>query len=95
MFLGFANFYRRFIHGYSRVAMGLSDLLKGGGKFGNQFVWTREAASSFEKLKTAFTTAPILRHFDPALRIRVETDASGFAVAGMISQLFEESVDAR
>jgi hypothetical protein len=38
VFLGFANFYQRFIYMYSRVAKGLSDLLKGGDKAGNQFV---------------------------------------------------------
>ena len=95
VFLGFANFYRRFIYAYSRVAKGLTDLLKGGDKAGRAFIWTKEAAEAFDKLKTAFTTAPILRHFDPALRILVETDASGFAVAGMISQLFGEGAGAR
>jgi hypothetical protein len=95
VFLGFANFYRRFIYGYSRVAKGLSDLLRGNGKVKDLFVWTKEAARAFEELKTAFTTAPILRHFDPVLRIMVETDASGFALAGIISQLFGEGADAR
>jgi Reverse transcriptase (RNA-dependent DNA polymerase)/RNase H-like domain found in reverse transcriptase/Integrase zinc binding domain/Chromo (CHRromatin Organisation MOdifier) domain len=95
VFLGFANFYRRFVLAYSRVAKGLSDLLKGSDKTGSKFVWTKEAAESFKKLKATFTTAPMLRHFDPSLRILVETDASGFAVAGTISQLFGEEADAR
>ena len=95
VFLGFANFYRRFIYGYSRVAKGLTDLLKTGGKPLHQFSWTDEADKAFRELQIAFTTAPILRHFDPALKIRVETDASGFAVAGMISQLFGEGAEAR
>jgi hypothetical protein len=85
VFLGFANFYWRFIYVYSRVAKGLMDLLKGGDKAGKLFVWMKAAAKAFENLKTAFTTAPILRHFDPALRILVETDTSGFVVARMIS----------
>ena len=85
VFLGFANFYWRFIYGYSRVAKGLSDLLRGNGKIKDLFVWIKEAARAFEELKTAFTIAPILRHFDPVLRIMVETDALGFALIGIIS----------
>ena len=95
VFLGFANFYRRFIFAYSRVTKGMTDLLKGRGKNGSQFQWTDEAEDSFQGLKTAFTTAPILRHFDPERQILVETDASGFAVAGILSQSFGEGADAR
>jgi hypothetical protein len=40
-------------------------------------------------------SAPILWHFDPALKIRIETDASGFAVAAILSQLFREHEHAR
>ena len=82
VFLGFANFYRRFIQVYSRLAKPISDLLKGKG---NLFVWTEDAEKAFRKLKASFTTAPILRHFDPALPILVETDASGFAIIGILS----------
>ena len=41
-----------------------------------------EALQAFGELKERFTRASMLRHFDPTLRIRVETDASGFAAAG-------------
>ena len=95
VFLDFANFYRRFIYVYSRVAKGLTDLLKGGDKAGKLFVWTKAVVEAFENLKTAFMTVPILCHFDPVLRILVETDISGFAVTGMISQLFGERAEAR
>jgi hypothetical protein len=82
VFLGFTNFYRRFIYRYSRVAKGLTDLLKTGRNPQYHFIWTDEADKAFKELQIAFTTAPILRYFDPALKIRIETDASGFAVAG-------------
>jgi transposase InsO family protein len=88
VFLGFANFYRRFIHGFSKIARGLSDLLKGGkaGRFKGPFRLTEEARESFECLKKAFTTAPVLQHYDPRQPIQVETDASGFAIAGILRQ---------
>lgn len=89
VFLGFANFYRRFIQAYSRVAKPISDLLRTKEK-SMIFEWTKAAEEAFQSLKASFTTAPILRHFDPGRPIRVETDASGFAVAGILSQFFEE-----
>jgi len=93
VFLGFANFYRRFIYQYSRMATPLSALLKGiekGVKTG-PFSWTDDAETAFRCLRKAFTTAPILRHFDPSLHIRVETDASGYAVTGILNQLHADS----
>ncbi len=53
----------------------------------SSFVLTPEAKNAFEELKTAFTTAPVLKHFTPELPIRVETDASGYAIGGILSQL--------
>lgn len=49
-----------------------------------------EAREAIGKLKKAFTKAPLLQHFDPKLRIRLETDASGFAISGIISQLQDD-----
>jgi len=59
-FLGFANFYRRFIQDYSRVARPLTELTKKTEKW----VWNSEAEAAFTELKQRFTTAPILAHFD-------------------------------
>jgi len=49
----------------------------------------------FKNLKTAFTIAPILYHFDLALRILVEINILGFTIARMISQLFGKRAEAR
>lgn len=70
IFLGFANFYRRFIHGYSKVAAHLTGLLKGStdGKKAGAFEWPQEAAEAFSKLCDAFTQAPILAHQPGAKR---------------------------
>jgi hypothetical protein len=40
----------------------------------------------FDELKTAFTSAPTLIHFDLDKAIRIEIDASGFAIVGILSQ---------
>lgn len=60
-FLGFTNFYRRFIWGFSSIA--LMTFLK---KDPKRLSWNPEADEAFAKHKTAFTTAPILRHLDPS-----------------------------
>ena len=48
---------------------------------------TPEARSAFNRLWLAFTEAPILWYFDPEYPIRIETDVSGYAIGGMLSQL--------
>ena len=48
---------------------------------------TPDAKKAFDQLCQAFTEAPILQHFDPERYIRVETDASGYAIGGVLSQL--------
>ena len=45
------------------------------------------AKQAFTQLKQAFTKAPILQHFDPKCHIRIETDVSGYAIGGVLSQL--------
>ena len=48
---------------------------------------TSEARSAFNRLWLAFTKAPILWYFDPECHIWIETDASGYAINGVLSQL--------
>jgi transposase InsO family protein len=43
-------------------------------------------------LKQAFTTAPILAHFDPDLECVVETDSSGYVTAGILSQKGKDGI---
>jgi len=81
-FLGFGNFYRRFIQDYSHLARPLTQLTKNG----TPFVWSDLCQAAFERLKEAFTTAPILIHFDFDKEIVVETNASDIASAGIPSQ---------
>jgi len=70
-FLESANFYRRFIKGYSITAP-LTELTKKE----SEFKWTEEANQTFERLKRAFVTTTLLITFDPENLIRVETDSS-------------------
>lgn len=78
-FLGFANFYRRFIKNYSRVEAPLTRLISTSA----QFIWTE---SAFIKLKALFASVPVLIQPDPSLQFIVEVDASDSGVGAVLSQ---------
>jgi len=82
LFLGFANFYQRFIQDYFRVARPLTELTKKTEKW----AWNQQVEGAFQELKKRFTTAPILSHFDAQKPVIIETDASDFAIGAILSQ---------
>lgn len=92
VFLGFCNFYRRFIKDYSKIALPLTALMKGSknGKKPGRVDLSEKEEAAFRHLIDAFQSAPLLRHFDPERSIRLETDASAFAMAGILSQPSDE-----
>ena len=89
VFLGFTNFYRRFIQGFSRIAVPLTSMLKttAGKPLGatdtSSFL-IFEAKLAFSRLRQAFTKAPILHYFDPKRHIQIEIDASGYTLGCII-----------
>ncbi|KAJ1044384.1 hypothetical protein NDA10_000307 [Ustilago hordei] len=87
-FLGFANFYRRFIAHFAHIAKPLTALVKPIERF-KKFELPEEAQQAFHKLIQAFTSAGVLQHFDYHLPTRLETDASDFAIAGVLKQEHE------
>ena len=48
---------------------------------------TANAKKAFSRLKQVFIKAPVLQHFDPEQHIRIETNASGYTIGGVLSQL--------
>jgi len=58
-FLGFANFYRRFMESYSKICVPLTDLTKKG----VPWMWLPSYQQAFDDLKERFLPAPILAHF--------------------------------
>ena len=81
-FLGFANFYRRFIKHYSDLVRPLTELTHKD----KAFSWTDEANQAFEHLKKIFLTEPVLARFDYEKPTRVETDSSGWCIGGTLLQ---------
>lgn len=82
-FLGFCNFYRRFIRDYGRVAKPLVHLTK----TDVPFAFGKDCWDAFEELKSKLTSAPVLRHYNPDYDCMIETDASDGVIAGILSQL--------
>jgi hypothetical protein len=82
-FLGFINFYRRFIQDFSKVARPLHNLTKKDSKW----TWDADQREAFDKLKETVTSAPILIQPDVNRPFKLETDASDFATGAILSQL--------
>lgn len=79
-FLGLAGYYRRFIEGFSKLALPLTQLTCKG----KAFVWDMKCEESFIELKKKLTTAPILilpNHVEPFV---VYCDASGLGLGGVL-----------
>ena len=82
-FLGFGNFYRRFIWHFSDLAKPLNDLLKKD----HPFEWTNDCQKAFDCLKERFTQEPVLAMPDHACPFQIKTDASKYATGAVLTQL--------
>jgi hypothetical protein len=87
-FLGFANFYQRFIKKYRRITTPLTRLTRKD----VQWEWSDKKQQAFATLKEAMMTEPILQHFDPVKPVTIETDASDYAIGAVCSQPDESGV---
>lgn len=87
-FLGFANFYRRFIPFYSDITVPLTRLTRKN----VDWAWTTDCQKAFDTLKKAFTTAPILSQWRPDAPLIVETDASDYALAAILSIVVDDEI---
>ena len=85
-FTGLANYYRHFVKGYSELAAPLTAPDSPTARF----MWTEDAQASFDTLKLALFSAPVLRTFDPARRAVLTTDASNIGVAAILTQPDDE-----
>jgi hypothetical protein len=85
-FLGFFSFYRCFIPSYSNITIPLTCLTHSKTKW----VWSETTQKVFDTLKEAFGTPTILHHWEPNQQITVETDASDYATASILSITSED-----
>ena len=87
-FLGFCNFYRRYIPHYSNIAYPLYELTKKN----VVFKWTQVEHTAFKKMKQAMTTAPVLRRprCGKDADFVISTDASKYGVGAVLLQKDDE-----
>jgi len=85
-FLGLANYYRRFIKDFAKLAAPLHVLVRKEQKW----KWEKKQERAFEKLKAVFTTEPVLAIPNIDREMRVETDASNYATRGVLSMKCED-----
>ena len=87
-FLGLANYYRQFIKGFATVARPLHDLVKKDKKWD----WTDREKKMFRELKERFTKEPVLAAPDIDKKMRMEMDASDYAMGGVLSMECEDGL---
>lgn len=81
-FLGLIGYYRKFIPDFARLTKPLTQCLKKGRKI----TFDTNYTNCFEKCKTLLTNDPILRYPDFSKEFILTTDASNFAISGILSQ---------
>jgi hypothetical protein len=86
-FIGFCNFYRRFIKGFMEIARPLHDLTR----IDHKWQWGLLQQDSFQRLKNTVASTPVLIHANPDKPFRIETDASAYAYGAVLSQKSQDS----
>ena len=81
-FLGLVGYYRRFIEGFSKIAMPLTKLTKKG----QAFVWTKKCGNSFQELNKRLTTSTILALPYPTRHFVIFCDASKMGLGYVLMQ---------
>jgi RNase H-like domain found in reverse transcriptase/Reverse transcriptase (RNA-dependent DNA polymerase)/Integrase zinc binding domain len=82
-FLGFGNFYWKFISHYSKLAQPLNDLMKKDEKF----EWTTDCQKAFDTMKKWFMEEPVLLMPDQSKPFQIESDTSKVATGAVLTQL--------
>ena len=87
-FLGFTNYFRRFIQGYADLASPLDKIT---GK-GAHFSWNDQRQAAFVHLKKALLQVPVLQLADVSRPFRVYTDASDTSIAAVLMQSKDDNL---
>ena len=80
-FLGLANYYHWFIKNFTSIARPLHDMVKKNQKW----EWIERQEKAFKKLKEKFTKELVLAAPDLDKKMRIEVDASDYAIGGVLS----------
>src|SRR6202035_3832910 len=92
-FNNLANHYRRYIKDFAKLALPMTNLLKGSPVKGSPIVWTPKEESSFQALKTALTSDPVLRHPRMGQPFIIDPDSSQYCIGAVLQQSFKDPDD--
>ena len=87
-FIGFCNFYRRFIKDFLKIVWSLTRLAQKD----TPFEWNEACQTAFESLKKQMTEASVLRHFDQNRESYLKTDSSDYVNSDVLSQKDDDDV---
>jgi len=85
-FLGFVGYYRRFVKGFATVAAPLTKLLQKS----SVYRWGTEEQEAFDLLRKPLMEEPLMTYPDPSKEYILDTDASGYGIGGVLSQIHED-----
>ena len=88
-FLGLTGYVQRFCHHYAELTGPLFDLLKKKDKKNSKIVFGDKELKLFEELKSRLSDTPVLHVADFSLPMRLRTDASNFAIGGVLFQIID------
>ena len=94
-FTGLTNYYRKFIHGYAKVARPLHDLVSGKNakKKRTTVEWTEDCEKSFDQLKQLCSNTPVLAYPDYKQKFKLYTDASESGLGAVLTQVKEDGLE--
>ena len=90
-FLGLTGYYQKFVQHFSEISRPLAKLTAKD----THFEWTQQCQFSFEMLKDALMSAPILKYPDTEKPYTIFTDASKYGWAGVLTQEHTSMVDGK
>ena len=87
-FVGFCNFYRRFVKDFSQIVRPLTRLTQKD----TPFQWGNACQEAFDCMRQRITSAPVLRHFDRNRKAILESDSSNYINEDVLSQHDDDGV---
>ena len=94
-FLGFTNYYRKFLHQYAQIARPLNQLISGDNakRKRTKIVWTEECKIAFVKLKELCSDTPCLAYPDYTKSFKLYTDASESGLGVVLLQIKQDNLE--
>ena len=94
-FLGFTNYYHKFIHKYAQTAQPLNKLISGdnASKKHKKVDWDDKCEEAFLNLKESCCNPPILAYADYSKPFKLHTDASGLGLGAILYQTQEDGTE--